>query len=73
MFHDSYAQYYFEFFGRTYGRVVFVWQHHWDKPFIERERPDIVIDAMLERTMIFQDPEELRKRDEEPDAPPVAE
>ena len=71
MFHDSYTQYLFEFLGRTYGRVVFVWQQHWNKQFIEREKPDIVIDEMLERAMIFQSPEDLRKLDEEPDAPAI--
>ena len=65
MFHDSYTQYLFEFLGRTYGRVVFVWQPQWDKQFIEKEKPELVIDEILERLMIFQDPEYLRTNDEQ--------
>ncbi len=67
MFRDSYAISLSKFFSQSFGRAVYVWQQNWDKPFIERERPDVVIDEMLERIVIFRDPEELRKADGKPD------
>lgn len=70
MFHDSYAQHLFQFLGQNYGRIVFVWQAHWDKPVIEREKPDIVIDEILQRVLIFLDPEDVRAEDEGVEAPP---
>jgi hypothetical protein len=44
-----------------------VWQQNWDKGFIEKEKPDVVIDEMLERFLIVRDPVELKKRDEQPE------
>ena len=66
MFRDSFGIALTKFFGYSFNRVVYVWQEHWDKPFIERERPDIVIDELLERILIDRDPDELRKKDEQP-------
>ena len=66
MFRDSFAIALSKFFGHSFARTVYVWQHNWDKAFIEREKPDVVIDEMLERIMIFRNPEDLRKADEQP-------
>ena len=52
--------------------VVYVWGQNWDKPFIEREKPDIVIDELLERFAIARDPEDLMKKDEQPDVQVLA-
>ena len=68
MFRDSFAIALSKFFGHSFGRVAYVWQQNWDKPFIEREKPDIVIDEMVEHFLIFRDPDDLRKKDEQPDA-----
>lgn len=68
MFRDSYAIALTKFFGYSFGRVAYLWQQNWDKPFIEREKPDIVIDEMLERFLIFRDPESLRRSDDNPNA-----
>lgn len=68
MFRDSFAITMGKFFSQSFGRTVYVWQQNWDKPFIERERPDIVIDEMLERIMVFRSPEQLRKADDAPNA-----
>ena len=68
MFRDSFAITLSKFFSQSFGRTVYVWQQNWDKPFIERERPDLVVDEMLERIMVFRSPEQLRKADENPDA-----
>lgn len=72
MFHDSYAQHLFQFLGQNFGRIVFVWQPHWDKPIIEREKPDIVVDEILQRVLIFLDPEDARKNDEGTGETPAA-
>lgn len=72
MFRDSYGIALMRFFGYSFNRVVYVWGQNWDKPFIEREKPDIVIDEMLERFAIARDPEELMKKDEQPDVQVLA-
>ncbi len=66
MFRDSYAILLSKFFSQSFGRTAYVWQQNWDKAFIERERPNVVIDEMLERFVIFRDPRELRMADENP-------
>ena len=71
MFHDSFAQHLFQFLGQNFGRIVFVWQPYWDKPVIEREKPDIVIDEILQRVLIFLDPEDARKNDERMEQAPA--
>lgn len=68
MFRDSFATALRKFFARDYHRVVYVWQQNWDKGFIEKEKPDIVIDEILERFLIFRDPVKLMKKDEQPEA-----
>lgn len=67
MFRDSFATALRKFFALGFNRVVYVWQQNWDKGFIEREKPDIVIDEMLERFLIFRDPVKLMKKDEQPE------
>ena len=52
MFRDSYATALMKFLSHSFGRTVFVWQQNWDKGFIEREKPDIVILELVER--LFQ-------------------
>ncbi len=67
MFRDSFAGSWPKFFGINFGRVVYVWQQNWDRDFIEREKPDVVIDSILERFTIFRDAESLLKADEDPE------
>lgn len=67
MFHDSFATALQTFFALGFNRVVYVWQQNWDKGFIEKEKPDIVIDEMLERFLIFRDPMKLMTNDEQRD------
>jgi len=68
VFRDSFAIALMKFLGCSFNRVVYVWQQNWDKRIIEREKPDIVIDEMLERFVITRSPSELRVKDEQPDA-----
>ncbi len=67
MFRDSFGTRLSNFLGYSFRRTVYVWQQNWDKGFIEKEKPDVVIDEMLERFLIVRDPVELKKRDEQPD------
>ncbi len=65
MFRDSFAIALSKFFGYSFGRVVYVWQQNWDRGIIESEKPDIVVDEMLERFVISRDPREMRKGDDQ--------
>jgi len=66
-FRDSFASYLMPYLGQDFKRIVYLWQHNWDKGFIEREKPDVVIDEMLERFLIYRDPATLRAAEETPD------
>jgi len=67
LFRDSFAIALSKFFGLSFGRVVYVWQQNWDRQIIEMEKPDIVVDEMLERFVISRDPREIRKGDDQPE------
>lgn len=67
VFRDSFSDRLLPFFALGYHHTIFLWQQNWNKPMIEREKPDIVIDEMLERFVIFRDPAELIKADEQTD------
>lgn len=68
VFRDSFSGYLTKFFGYHFSRIVYVWQQNWDKPLIEREKPDVVMDVILERFIIYRNPEVLLKNDEHPEA-----
>ena len=67
VFRDSFSSYMIKFFGYHFNRIVYVWQLNWDKPLIEREKPDVVMDVMLERFMNYRNPEDLLKADDHPE------
>ena len=67
MFRDSFAINLSHFLGYSFGHVTYIWQQNWDKRIIEAEKPDIVVDEIVERFLIFRDPLELKKNDERPD------
>lgn len=68
IFRDSFAWNLMPYLGHHFGRVVYLWQTNWNKGFIESEKPDVVIDEMLERFVITRNPAELRAADEAPDS-----
>ncbi len=73
IFHDSFLLQGRKLLGHSFGRVVYFRQLNWEKPFLEQEKPDIVIDEMVERHIGGGNPEEIRKSDEyfrNPQAPP---
>jgi hypothetical protein len=65
LFRDSFAIALSKFLGVSFGRVVYVWQQNWDRRIIELEKPDIVVDEMLERFVISRDPREMKKGDDQ--------
>ena len=64
MFRDSFSDRLLQFFALGYRRTVFVWQQNWDRQLIEEEKPDVVIDEIVERFLIFRNPDVLKKADE---------
>ena len=71
LFQDSFACSWYAFLDRHFREVVYVWQYDWNRSLIEREKPDLVIDEMLERFFNLSDPNELARKDQlsAPDAP----
>jgi alginate O-acetyltransferase complex protein AlgJ len=64
VFHDSFAGSWFRFLGQHFKEVLYIWHYHWDRPLIEREKPDVVIDEMLERFFNLTDPVVMARKDQ---------
>jgi hypothetical protein len=64
VFHDSFANHWRCFLGYHFKEVIYIWQYYWDTAFLEREKPDVVIDEILERFFNEQDPIELARKDQ---------
>ena len=63
LFRDSFAEAWLPFLGHHFRETIYLRQTGWDKPFLEREKPDVVIDEMVERLFNNQDPRQLLKSD----------
>jgi hypothetical protein len=61
VFRDSFARAWYPFLGYHFKEVVYIWQYQWDAPFLEREKPDVVIDEIVERFFNNADPRELAR------------
>ena len=61
MFRDSFAAGLFPSY--TFKEVVYIWRYDWDVATLEQEKPDVVIDEMLERMFVSQDPKVLMDKD----------
>jgi alginate O-acetyltransferase complex protein AlgJ len=64
IFRDSFANSWIGFMSRHFREVVYVWQYDWNLPLIEREKPDVVVDEILERFFSQQDPAQLARKDQ---------
>ena len=64
VFRDSFAINWYPFLGQNFGEVLYLWQYDWNRPLIERERPDVVIDEITERFFNIENPVELEHEDE---------
>jgi hypothetical protein len=63
VFRDSFASRWYPFLGQHFREVIYVWHYDWDRALIEREKPDVVIDEMLERFFNEENPVELARKD----------
>jgi hypothetical protein len=52
MFRDSFASWLIPFLSEHFSRIVFSWEYSFDRGLVEREHPDVVIQEMVERTLI---------------------
>jgi hypothetical protein len=48
IFRDSFAEAWVPFIGYHFNQVIYRGQHQWDRPLLQREKPDIVIDEIVE-------------------------
>jgi hypothetical protein len=63
LFRDSFAEGWRPFLGQHFARAVYVTQFYWDAALIERERPDVVVDEVVERHLNEGKPRELIEKD----------
>jgi hypothetical protein len=56
MFHDSFAAALQPFLAQHFQRAVYVWQHDWNVPFLEQQKPEVVIDEIAERSFYRGNP-----------------
>jgi hypothetical protein len=64
LFRDSFAEAWIPFLGYHFREVIYLRQPRWNKQFLEREKPDVVIDEMVERLFNNQNPSQLLKSDD---------
>ena len=51
VFRDSFCSAMMNFLKESFGETVFIWSYEFDKELIEREKPDIVIQEVVEREL----------------------
>ena len=64
LFRDSFSSSWKPILGYHFKEVLYIWQYYWDAAFLEREKPDVVIDEILERFFNTEDPRELMRKDD---------
>jgi hypothetical protein len=72
VFHDSFACSWYPYLGQHFKEIIYVWHYEWDRRLIEQEKPELVIDEILERFFNVQDPVKLARKDQLPPAPVVS-
>lgn len=63
VFRDSYSRSWYDLIGQHFHEVLFIWQYDWDRAFLDREKPDLVIDEILSRYLVTMDPKALMEKD----------
>jgi hypothetical protein len=53
MFRDSFADWMVHLLAPCFRRIVFIWQAELTRGLIERERPDLVLHAVIDRFLIL--------------------
>jgi alginate O-acetyltransferase complex protein AlgJ len=64
VFRDSFAINWYPFLGQDFNEVLYIWHYDWDRPLIEMEKPDVVIDEIAERFFNIENPVELARKDQ---------
>src|SRR4030095_3502953 len=59
IFHDSFGRSWTEFLAYHFETTVYLWQYNLAPAFIEREKPTLVINEIVERVFNTEDPEKL--------------
>lgn len=54
--HDSFGQAFFELLPGAFSRTCFVWTHDFDQALIASERPDVVVQVYVDRTLVSLSP-----------------
>lgn len=63
VFQDSFAMSWVSLLGYHFNQVTYLWQYNLDPVWIERDKPDIVVNEMVERFFNSQDPKKLMAKD----------
>ncbi len=63
VFRDSYSEAWAPFIGYHFNEVIYRWQYRWDCSLIEKEKPIVVIDELLEHYFYQQNPETLASKE----------
>jgi hypothetical protein len=51
VFHDSFTTALVPFIKESFGETVFIWKPNFNKTLIEKEKPDIVLQIVVERNL----------------------
>jgi hypothetical protein len=63
LFHDSFGADWRNYLGGTFNEVLDIHRYAWVRPLIEREKPNVVIDEMVERKFNTGSPLDLLRLD----------
>jgi len=64
LFRDSFATAWIAFIGYHFNQAIFLGERVWDRAMLEREKPDLVIDEIVERKFNNEAPLQLLAKDE---------
>ena len=56
MFRDSFATWLIPLLSESFSHILYSWQYTFNREIVERERPDVVIQEMVERTLMSPAP-----------------
>jgi alginate O-acetyltransferase complex protein AlgJ len=64
LFRDSFSEAWIPFVGYHFNQAIYLGERTWDRAMLEREKPDLVVDEIVERKFNNQAPLELLAMDE---------
>jgi alginate O-acetyltransferase complex protein AlgJ len=68
MFHDSFGPYFENEWAEVCSRFAMSWSYDFDLGLVRRERPDCVVEFVVERALVFQDPTEITPGEADPES-----